>query len=90
MTELGWEMLPRAFLLHECEEPGCRDLAHGRHCERHETVEDHELLHAVDLALLEAAEAEERWRETRLRVAAAERAAGIRRVPESTAARYAG
>jgi hypothetical protein len=74
------ELLPGAFVLHECEESGCRDLAFGRHCERHETPEDRALVHAVDLALLDVAEAEERWRETRLCLAAAERAAGVRRV----------
>jgi hypothetical protein len=83
MTEPGFEVSPRAFVLHECEEPGCRDLAYGRHCERHETPEDRTLVHAFDLALLVAAEAEEGWRQTRLRLAAAERAAGVRRAPDS-------
>jgi hypothetical protein len=82
MTERGFEVSPRAFVLHECEEPGCRDLAYGRHCERHETPEDRGLVHAFDLALLDAAEAEEIWRQTRLRLAAAESAAGVRRAPE--------
>jgi hypothetical protein len=81
------ELIPRPLVLHACEEPGCGYLAYGRHCERHKTVEDRELLHAVDLALLEAVEAEERWREKRLSLAAAERAAGVRREPEVSAAR---
>jgi hypothetical protein len=83
-------MPSRAFVLHECEEPGCRNLAYGRHCEHHETSEDRALVHAVDLALLDAAEAEERWRQARLRLAVAERAAGVRRAPENTTPRYPG
>jgi hypothetical protein len=72
-------LLPAPFGLHACADDGCRGLAFGARCERHETPRDRELLHALDLALLAAAEAEESWRDARLRVAEAERAAGVRR-----------
>lgn len=77
--EIPAELLTRPFLLHRCEAAGCEGLAYGRHCESHETPEDREWLRALRLALLEATEAEERWREARERVVAAERAAGVRR-----------
>lgn len=69
-----------SFVLHPCAEPECGRLAFGTHCERHETPEDRERLHALDLAALQAAEAEERWRAARLHVLDAERAAGVKRL----------
>lgn len=70
---------PGSFQLHPCAEAGCRALAFGARCEKHETEADRVALRALDRALLDAAEAEEQWREARVRVTDAEQAAGVRR-----------
>jgi len=71
--------LEAPFILHPCTKMGCTTLAFGAHCGRHETVDDRAHLHAMDLAVLRAVEAEECWRAARLLVLDAERAAGVRR-----------
>ena len=83
MSEIPPELLPAPRVLHVCVEPGCERLAYGARCQGHQTAEDHDRLHGLRVALLAAAEAEERWREARVRVLAAEREAGVRRRGES-------
>lgn len=73
------DLLPAPFVLHECVADGCRRPAFGARCDEHQTDEDCERVRALDVALLEAVDAEERWRQARLQVADAERAAGVRR-----------
>jgi phage terminase small subunit len=70
---------PAPFLLHSCAHPGCRRLAFGVRCDEHMTDADRAALHAFCVAVIAAADAEERWREARRRVREAEAAAGVHR-----------
>jgi hypothetical protein len=52
---------------------------HSERCQAHMTDTDRQALDDLHIAVLAASEAEERWRDARLRVREAECAAGVRR-----------
>jgi hypothetical protein len=70
---------PAPFLLHACAEQGCRRPALAVRCHEHMTDDDRRALDELHVAVIAASDAEERWRDARLRVREAERTAGVRR-----------
>ena len=79
MSSVARDLLPAPFVLHRCAAAGCARVALGARCQAHMTDTDRQALDDLHIAVLAASEAEERWRDARLRVREAECAAGVRR-----------